>query len=175
MTYEDVFRYYLIKSRDLLNKSSRALKTDCYNEAFDRPIVAEPYSVYLLEYDKKHIELAREKNPHLTIIQGDIRDLPFKDKYFDLVLDLSTIDHVPPQDVAKVIAEYKRVCTKTLYIVTWFGEEIEEKPWEPTDQYFFDKDWFLSQLDMDFTVAHLFTDRTINKELWEIVCSIPQT
>lgn len=52
---------------------------------------------------------ALKRNRLLLVCQGDIRDLPFKSGAFDIILDISTIDHVSESDAVRVIAEYARL------------------------------------------------------------------
>jgi 2-polyprenyl-3-methyl-5-hydroxy-6-metoxy-1,4-benzoquinol methylase len=54
---------------------------------------------------------AREYTP-ACIIQADVRHLPYASEYFDLILDASTIDHVPLKDARIVLDGYYR-CLKT--------------------------------------------------------------
>lgn len=58
---------------------------------------------------KKSIESAKKKYPHLTFITADAHKLPFKEREFDLIFCLETLEHViSPR---KVLKEMKR-CLK---------------------------------------------------------------
>ena len=48
----------------------------------------------------------------------DGRLLPYPDKSFDLVLSVEVLLHVPPADIARILAEHARVSRQWLYIVT---------------------------------------------------------
>ena len=91
-SYLSVFSRYISASRELMANAKFILKTDCYNEGF-RDKIANDNTV-LVEYKQTHIDQALSQFPQLKIARGDIRDLPFKNGHFDLVIDLSTIDHV---------------------------------------------------------------------------------
>jgi SAM-dependent methyltransferase len=153
-TYQEVFAYYDLVTKELMFKKKSILKTDCYNEAFKRPIITTQ-PAKLIEYNQKHIDLALKNNPKLNIIHGDVRKLPYKDNEFDLVMDLSTIDHIHPQDLSKVISEYNRCLMKngTLLIIVWLT--LVPKPiksWKSTNQYFFDYDTFKKELHYFSTI-----------------------
>lgn len=151
--YNNIFNHYQRLFEQLRPQYNKILKTDCYNEAFDRPIIKDENAT-LLEYEPKFIEIARKKNPKLNIVQGDIRKLPFEDESFDLILDFSTIDHIPQSDVPKVLSEYNRCLMKggRLVIITWFNPRgYLDKAWESTNQYFFDYEVFRAYLsDFNF-------------------------
>lgn len=141
MSYREVYEFYNKKSRELINRHSRILKTDCHNETRDKPaILPSDDNVYLVEYSDVVIKTALLKNPNLNVKQGDIRDLEFPNEFFDCVIDLSTIDHIAPEDVAKVLKEYNRVTQQNseIMIVVWLSNEETRYPyWEPGHQYHF--------------------------------------
>ena len=151
------------------------LKTDCFNE-IDRPVITHELQekTILVEYNASHISKAKEKNPNLTIFQGDIR-YPFFDlidqdnhrvsfgNHFDLILDFSTIDHVPQPQLPLVFENYYHMMKEggTLVIVAWFNKDLRTsrtfngdttKDWNSTDQYFFDYGEFVIQLRRFFTI-----------------------
>jgi len=45
------------------------------------------------------------------LVQADIRSLPYADESFDMILDVSTIDHIPLEEAAAVIQDYW-ICLK---------------------------------------------------------------
>lgn len=141
MTYPEVFRFYKSKSTEFIKRHTNVLKTDCYNEFHPNSIpIATDGSITLLEYDIDAIHKAKKKNPLLNIHCGDIRDIPFDDGLFDCVIDLSTLDHIAPDDVPKALSEYRRVLTDTgeVLLVVWTAEQEEKyTTWAPTHQYNF--------------------------------------
>ncbi|HEY49185.1 MAG TPA: methyltransferase domain-containing protein [Dehalococcoidia bacterium] len=52
---------------------------------------------------------SRARDEELKVACADVRRLPFRSGTFDAVLDVSTLDHIPPDNIALVIGEYKRV------------------------------------------------------------------
>lgn len=137
-SYLSVFSRYISASRELMANAKFILKTDCYNEGFRDKIANE--NTVLVEYKQTHIDQALSLYPELTITRGDIRVLPFKDECFDLIVDLSTIDHVRPQDVPQVVREYNRLLETAgmILLVAWFSEFADTaSDWNPDKQYYF--------------------------------------
>jgi len=145
--------FYLQKFNSVISslQPKHVLKTDCNNEAFDRPkrgglvmnLTDKSVDVSLVEYDKDTISKALDKFPSLKVVQGDIRNLPFDTATFDLVADFSTLDHVPGSDVERTLTEYFRVLRNEglLLLVCWFSYDRSNvisnlKSWNPNAQYF---------------------------------------
>ncbi|MEM4396989.1 MAG: class I SAM-dependent methyltransferase, partial [Candidatus Woesearchaeota archaeon] len=66
-----------------------------------------------LDFEKKMIETSKEickgiKN--IELIQGDVRNLPFKDNYFDYVVSYGVVEHF--DETEKAIDEFYRVLKK---------------------------------------------------------------
>lgn len=157
----------------------RVLKTDCYNEAHtDYPILPSPNAAprwLYVDIDNDIISAARDRYPHLIISSQDIRKLELEDSSVDIVMDFSTIDHVPDYQVA--LDEYKRVLVKNgrILVVVWLDDELRHVP-SPRDagQYYFPKKEFVSELMDRFLllIKHEYTgviggDGTLTKFVCE--------
>lgn len=134
----------------------RVLKADAFNEATRRyrtPISELVPDACCIEIEAATVAQARVNCPKLDIRQGDVRDLPWEAGTFDLVVDLSTIDHI--QEPGTALREYARVLKArgVLLIVAWVnmapGTVSGESGYGGT-QYFFDvrnfrkalREWF---------------------------------
>lgn len=100
----------------------RTLKADAWNEAIGESPVTDYLSaanVRCIEIDPEVVAAARRRLPALNVDVGDIRALPYGDASFDLVLDLSTIDHAP--EPLRALREYGRVLRPggTLLLISW--------------------------------------------------------
>lgn len=131
----------------------RVLKTDCWNESDgDFPVASEITGRYVvcLELQPSRIAKAQSKFPWLRFTKGDIRSIPFDDNEFDMVIDLSTIDHV--EEYKKALNEYARVLIDdgVLYLVAWHS--TAERDWIPVpdqwgaSQYHFKEDEFMEAI-----------------------------
>lgn len=148
------------------------LKTDAHNEAwiYSESLPIAPHlecdGVICLEYDLNVIDWAKKWNwKRVSIEQGDIRQLEFDNEYFDTIIDLSTIDHIAPKDVSKVLDWYKRVLKKDwkilLVVWTWcpqdsvtIDSDIEWEEWNSWNQYYFNKTWFEKLLSDRFKINY---------------------
>jgi len=72
-----------------------------------------------LDYSEKLINIARRYNKKfktkIIFKKGDIRKMPFKKSYFDIVLSPGTIEHVP--ETEKTLSELSRVIKKNGYLM----------------------------------------------------------
>lgn len=154
--------YYLSKFNEVIERFNfkTILKTDCNNEANGNPKQGglvknlnnkEQLNIHILEYELPVIRKALNQFPDLKILQGDIRDLIYKDNCFDLVADFSTIDHIPEKDVYTALKEYLRVTKENGFIilVCWYAYNKKDvignfDKWNPGDQYFLWEDDILS-------------------------------
>lgn len=120
MEYADIPKYYLEMSQMMVDEHPKeqpfVLKTDLHNETNKDsiPILGNLKHFAILdaiELDSLTVKKARasHKGYNITIRNGDIRKLPYLDNYYDLILDLSTVDHVLPDELERVIKEYNRV------------------------------------------------------------------
>ena len=97
----------------------RILKTDAMNEVHDgmpklggiAGNLQTNATITIVEIDpaKKTKAQGLLAGRGFEIRLGDIRHLPCSDGWFDLVLDCSTLDHVPQEQMPMVLDEYKRV------------------------------------------------------------------
>lgn len=162
--------WYLSKVREVLSQGSlnpKVLKTDGYNELLDVPMdggiaMNIQADTTVLEYEVLFARKVQRLYPRLKVVQGDIRKLPFHDEEFDMVVDLSTIDHVSIKSVEGVLDGYKRVLKPggKAIIIVWLtsnpmvSEETEKRGevWQSISQYFFPPDIFRSYLTERFSI-----------------------
>ena len=159
---KQIYNYYLEESRRVCGtyESPVVLKLDLYNEAGEKPIkggiagnLTNATDVYTVEIDPEIVALAATsllefkdkesevKSPNIIISYGDIRSLPSRwNDTFDLILDLSTIDHVSPESVDSVIGAYYSLMKGggTLAMVVWCSD-VANNPiiWKSTNQYYY--------------------------------------
>lgn len=105
------------------------LKTDLWEEVVETgrsifeklsQIKKKRISLYAVDLSTVLVEKAKKITKEVNIQQGDIRNLPFKNDFFDIILDLSTLDHVPTKDHKQVFVEYQRVLKKGGVLVLVF-------------------------------------------------------
>jgi len=150
----DHFQYYLDEAKrfvaELGIERPKILKTDAYNEMLDLPDTGGianniDADVTMIEYQDVFDRKVRRMG--FNVVKGDIRNMPFKDKTFDGILDFSTIDHVSINDLPGTFAEYARVLKShgKILVFAWNAEnpmvsdatEERGKTWTALNQYFF--------------------------------------
>ncbi len=91
----------------------RILKVDLWNEGVEtsRDILGyfSNFDTVGFDLSKTTCHLAKKRLRNSAITQATCQKLPFACGKFDLVLDLSTIDHIPFSKSKEVFAEYYRV------------------------------------------------------------------
>lgn len=66
--------------------------------------------IYGVDFNKKAIEYAARKDAGVKGVKyfsGDAQDIPFRDKFFDVVIGFDMLDHIP--DYRKCMSEIRRV------------------------------------------------------------------
>ena len=72
-----------------------------------------------IDLNKKAIELAKKKMPNGDFRIGEVENLPYKDKSFDIVLTDAVLIYVSRQKILKVKQEIERVAKKVIVMVEW--------------------------------------------------------
>ena len=108
----------------------KILKVDLWNEGIDlqrtilKHYVRENLDLYGVDISTVTTRKAHEQEPTIKTAVGSITALPFQNEQFDALLDLSTSDHLPPEEIPKTIQEYAR-CLKQngglTLIFDWWG------------------------------------------------------
>jgi ubiquinone/menaquinone biosynthesis C-methylase UbiE len=151
-SYEEIFEFYLSESQRVVDmhkdKIKIVLKTDLFNEEQGTPIKGgimanlKACNVVGIEYQEDRVETAKKVLPECAnqMAVGDIRKLPFPEEIFDIVIDLSTIDHIKTKELPVALKEYHRVLTSGGYVllIAWTDKiTLQEADWDPNNQYFF--------------------------------------
>ena len=91
-----------------------------------RNLKAIPSSNFVVELDYSYQML--KLNPHKIKVLGDVRNLPFKNNVFDIVLAVSVFNHLNEADLKVALGETKRVLKKggKMLATFWKRDEFEE-------------------------------------------------
>jgi SAM-dependent methyltransferase len=99
----------------------RLLKTDLREEAYGKDEIlftlagcGKKMRIFGIDIEEAIVECARKNRDRLCLQQeyaaADVRDLPFKDNYFDIIVSTSTLDHFhSKQDLRQALEELRRV------------------------------------------------------------------
>ena len=90
------------------------LKTDLFEEAFGKDTLLDTlagiYPVVIgMDISRVVVEAAKRRMSGAGHLVCDASDLPFKNASFDLVVSISTLDHLPPALLPQALAELCRV------------------------------------------------------------------
>ena len=145
---EHVARYRLAAQ---LASGKRVLDAAC-GEGYGCVMLREAgaASVVGLDVDRAVVEHVRRRHG-IDAVEGDVRELPFEDASFDLVVSFETIEHMP--DPGRAIAEFRRVLTDE-------GQLVISTP--NRDEYLIDNEYHSVELTPDEFLELLgvkFSDR----------------
>jgi SAM-dependent methyltransferase len=131
-------------AKGLIREKDLVLKMDAWNEAKDEVRGSLPGCIINIEIS--FMRVLKAKVPYGVC--GNIRALPFKSNLFDVVLDLSTIDHQMCMELP--ILEYYRVLKKdgVLLLCTWTYSRPSATLVTQTanDQLIFHREWLSKPL-----------------------------
>lgn len=147
-----LYTLYHINSKNNLD----LLKVDLYNEGVERKkdvlgrYQNSGFNIYAIEISKKFCFMARPNFPEAYITQGSIEKLPFTKNSFDIILDLSTLDHIPEKKALEVIIDYKRILRKGGFLLIIFRyNSMHNMKIKNAPSYFFSNS-FIEKIKKDF-------------------------
>ena len=174
-TFGEVYQYYLLESQRIIDfecaRRINVLKTDLHNEANARPYVGgilghlkrinEAYSVEIQEEVKeKALGILNHKKRSVILLKsGDVRSLTSENETFELILDLSTLDHIHPAETGRVLSEYERVLKPggKLLLMVWVNSEnydvgVDDENQGPEHQFFFGQESLTQEIRKYFSI-----------------------
>ena len=98
-------------------KVHRVLKTDLFEEGFGQDALLDSFVgtypvVVGMDVSGVVTAEARRRMPEAHCVVSDVSTLPFRAGSFDLIVSISTLDHLPPPMLAGALAELCRVLRK---------------------------------------------------------------
>lgn len=111
-------------------KSKSILKVDLWNEGidFERDILTHLQSpeniLYGTDLSYYVCAAAKKTKKRINIANASITKIPFKENVFEILADLSTLDHLPKERLDEIIREYHRVINVGGYFILvfdWWG------------------------------------------------------
>jgi len=75
-----------------------------------------------IEPNRYALEHARAASTQTSALYGHVLDIPFKDRYFDLVLTAGVLIHIPLTDLPAALTEICRVSRRYVLSVEYFAE-----------------------------------------------------
>lgn len=116
---------------------------------------------YGIDIQRYAIERAHQVAPAFNVIYGSALDIPFKDKYFDLVFTAGVLIHIHPSDIKKVMTEIYRVSKKYIYGTEYFNDNYQEIEYRGNKNRLWKANFYQMYLDL-FPDLRLIKDRELN-------------
>lgn len=107
-------------------KYDKVVKLDLWDEAVTfHPDVRKtiikmlkPKKLYYIEWVKEFcFNFSKKKGNFEHIINGNVIEWPFKDNSLDVIIDLSTLDHLKKEEIKKTLKEFYRSLKKGGFLV----------------------------------------------------------
>jgi pseudaminic acid biosynthesis-associated methylase len=83
-------------------------------------------NLYGIEINKYAVEFSKSRTKNINIIQGSAFDIPFKDKYFDLVFTSGLLIHIAPPDIEMVMREIHRCAKEYIWGFEYYADKYTE-------------------------------------------------
>jgi pseudaminic acid biosynthesis-associated methylase len=89
----------------------------------------ESRCVFGVDINEKALKELKKQNPDVNAIWSPAKELPFRDRYFDLVFTTGVLIHQTPAALPIVISEIVRCSRKYVLCAEYFAEELTEIPY----------------------------------------------
>lgn len=102
---------------DELQPGDAILEGGCGKGQIVKALESRGFKIVGIDFAESTIDIINEVAPELEIVRGDLREMPFEDKLFDVYMSFGVIEHFTDQkEVEKIIAEAKRVTKDRVFI-----------------------------------------------------------
>lgn len=107
--------YYSYSQKYIKNK--KILDVGCWTGRYASFANRFAKKVFGVDPNPEAISYARKSIPKASFSVGTVESLPFKDKFFDVVVFLTVIEHIPKGTELKALIEINRVLKKSGYLI----------------------------------------------------------
>lgn len=103
--------------------------------------VLPPRRVYGVDINHKALEILRERISQANAVWAAAKELPFRDKWFDLVFTAGVLIHQPEGALHLVMSEALRCSRRYVLCMEYFAEETVEVPYRGQERALFKRDY----------------------------------
>lgn len=107
----------------------RVLEVGCNLGTNLRWLVPAVDDVYGIDINQKAIDHVHREFPAANALVGPARELPFRDRWFDLVFTTGVLIHQPPETLPLVMNEIVRCSRRYVLCGEYFAEDLAEVPY----------------------------------------------
>jgi len=101
----------------------------------------EPSAVFGVDVNEEALARAREILPKANVVLASARELPFRDRWFDLVFTAGVLIHLPPAILPLAMGEIVRCSTRYVLCCEYFADELTEIPYRGETGALFKRDF----------------------------------
>lgn len=98
-------------------------------------------NIYGIELQPYAVEEAKKFTKNINVIQGSGFDIPFKDKYFDVVGTNGVLIHIAPDDLPRIMAEMYRCSAKYIWGFEYYAPEVTNINYRGNENYLWKADY----------------------------------
>lgn len=114
-------------------------------------------SLYGIELQEYAVQKAKDYTQGINVIHGSAFDIPFKDKFFDLVFTSGVLIHIAPENLPKVFSEMYRCSNRFIWGFEYYAEKT-------TTINYRGNEGFLWKADYEKLMRDQFKDLTLVKK-----------
>lgn len=100
-----------------------------------------PQSVYGVEINLRALDKLHHDLPEVNALWGPARELPFRDRWFDLVFTMGVLIHQPESTLPLAMAEAVRCSSRYVLCGEYFAEQAIEVPYREQRGALFKRDY----------------------------------
>jgi len=100
-----------------------------------------PRGVFGVDVNEEALRRVRNDLPEVNVVHGSGRQLPFRDRFFDLVFTTGVLIHIPPFVVPVVMSEIVRCSGRYVLCGEYHAEEPTEVPYRGQQGALFKRDF----------------------------------
>jgi pseudaminic acid biosynthesis-associated methylase len=115
-----------------------------------------PGEVYGIDINQKAIQSLHSDLPTINALVGPARDLPFRDRWFDLVFTMGVLIHQPPDVLPVVMSEIVRCSRRWVLCGEYFAQQPTEVSYRGETGALFKRDFggYYQQLFPELTLRN---------------------
>lgn len=149
----------------------RALEVGCNLGANLRWVAArvEPRQVFGVDINLKALEAIHQSLPAVNAIYGQARELPFRDRWFDLVFTMGVLIHQPDSTLPLVMSEIVRCSRRYVLCAEYHATETTEVPYRDQPGALFKRDYGRLYLELFPELRQVSTGFLGRDEGWDDV------
>lgn len=100
-----------------------------------------PQNVFGIDVNQKALQQLQADLPGVNALWSPARELPFRDRWFDLVFTMGVLIHQPESTLPIVMAEIVRCSSRYVLCGEYYAEETVEVPYRGQEGALFKRDY----------------------------------